>query len=454
MRLTVEHVLTAQGWLSPGYLGLEGGRFTQVSATLPPDWENAEYWRGWVVPGVPNLHSHAFQRVLSGRTEASPPSAEDSFWTWRSLMYQLAEKITPEDLEAVAAQAYLEMLEAGYTSVGEFHYLHHGPLGRYLPEEALSLRILAAAEQAELPVTLLPVLYVRGGFDKPLLAEQGRFGSLDADDFLGLVSRISRHVTGNHRLGMAPHSLRAVPPEVLRAAVAGFRDISPQGPIHIHAAEQPAEVAQCLEHLGARPVAWLLAEGIDARWCLVHATHLDPMEINGLAASGAVAGLCPTTEANLGDGFFSAREYLAAGGCFGIGSDSHASIDPVEELRWLEYGQRLTSGRRNRLGTDSTPSVGENLWTAAARGGAQALAQPTGVIAVGSRADMVRLDPKHPRLVGHGPATILDAWLFGAARDAIAEVWVEGRPVVTEGRHHRREEIGGRWRAALKRLVG
>ncbi|MGH6949008.1 MAG: formimidoylglutamate deiminase, partial [Kiloniellales bacterium] len=370
------HALLADGWAESVLLTVgPGGDIAAVARDVErARSEGAERLRGPVLPGLANLHSHAFQRAMAGLAERAGP-AEDSFWTWRQAMYALASRLTPEGLQAIAAQLYVELLKQGYTAVGEFHYLHHAPDGRPYDDLAtLSRAILAAAAESGIGLTLLPVLYGYGGFGgKPAGEGQRRFLN-DPARFLTLIGTLIATTSGDPqlRIGIAPHSLRAVTPESLRETLRGLESLDASAPVHIHIAEQEAEVEQSLAWCKRRPVEWLLEEiGVDARWCLVHATHMSAEETLALANSGAVAGLCPTTEANLGDGFFPARDYLAAGGRFGIGSDSHISISPREELRWLEYGQRLLHRRRNLLAEGPGGSVGARLYKAALAGGAQ-----------------------------------------------------------------------------------
>ncbi len=408
---------------------------------------------GPVLPGMANLHSHAFQRAMAGMAETAGPE-KDSFWTWREAMYRFALAVRPEDLEAISAQLYAELLCRGYTAVGEFHYLHHRPDGgRYDDRAELSWRILAGAEIAGIALTHLPVLYAHSGFGgRAALPRQSRFLH-DLDGFAAMLDKLGPAFAKrpDRRLGMAPHSLRAVTPEMLKA----MPDLLPEGaPIHIHIAEQTAEVEECIAWSGQRPVQWLLdAMPVNAAWCLVHATHMDADEIRRLAASAAVAGLCPTTEANLGDGLFSAPEYLAAGGAFGIGSDSHVSSDPAEELRLLEYGQRLTTRQRNVLAGGPGGSTGQRLFDAARKGGAQALGQKMGLLAPGYRADFVVLDHDAPSLFGKRGDALLDGWIFGGGDNPVREVYVRGRRMVSEGRHIRADEIARNYRAALKGMA-
>ncbi|MES2337519.1 MAG: formimidoylglutamate deiminase [Pseudomonadota bacterium] len=400
------------------------------------------------LPGLPNLHSHAFQRGMAGLAERAGPS-DDSFWTWREIMYRFVDRLTPDDLQTIAALAQVEMLESGFTRVGEFHYLHHDPSGgAYADRAEMAAAIGAACAETGIGLTLLPVFYAHSGFGGAApTAGQRRFVH-DLDGFAALIEASRRVIAAipDGVLGVAPHSLRAVTPDQL-AALLPMQD----GPIHIHAAEQTREVEDCLAWSGARPVEWLLDHmPIDRRWCLVHATHMTPTETRRLARSGAVAGLCPITEANLGDGIFSALAFLAEGGRFGIGSDSNVRIDATEELRLLEYGQRLRLRGRNVLANGG--STGAALWTGALAGGAQALGAVQS-ITPGASADFVTLDPGHPDLAGRRGDTILDALVFAAGRSAIDGVWRRGRQVVTNGRHVARERIADRYRATLARLL-
>jgi formimidoylglutamate deiminase len=412
---------------------------------------------GPVLPGMPNLHSHAFQRAMAGLAERAGPG-DDSFWTWREVMYGFVRRLTPEQLEAVAAQLYLEMLKAGYTAVGEFHYLHHDPEGRrYADPAEMSRRILAAARRTGIGLTHLPVLYGYGGFGgQPAGDGQRRFIN-HPDGFLELLEALYGATRDDPQLalGIAPHSLRAVTPETLKAALAGLDALDPAAPVHIHVAEQQKEVHDCIDWSGQRPVEWLLVNmDLGPRWCLVHATHMTEQETGRLARSGTVAGLCPTTEANLGDGVFPAADYLAHGGAFGIGSDSHISISPVEELRWLEYGQRLTAKRRNLLSGDSAaPSVGTRLVRTALAGGARALGRPIGQLAPGCRADLVVLDADCPALAGRPEAVLLDALVFAGNDNPVRDVMVGGRWVVREGHHDEEPAILAGYRAALAALT-
>jgi formimidoylglutamate deiminase len=456
-----EKALLPEGWA--GDVRIEIGPEGDITA-VETDAAPGDAWRaaGPVIPGMPNLHSHAFQRAMAGLTEqtgAAEGAGEDSFWTWRKLMYGFVGKLTPAEVEAIAAQLYVEMLKSGYTAVAEFHYLHHDPEGRPYGDLAeMSERVIAAAGSTGIGMTLLPVLYGAGGFGgKPAAAGQRRFLN-DPERFLALIGLLrQRHGKSPQiRIGIAPHSLRAVTPEMLSAAVAGLRGMDATAPIHIHIAEQTKEVEDCLAWSGQRPVEWLLAHQlVDAHWCLVHATHMTEAETKNLAASGAVAGLCPTTEANLGDGFFPAEAFFGAQGCFGIGSDSHISVSPVEELRWLEYGQRLVTRRRNvlRPGKGSEAHSGASLWRAALAGGARAAGRPLGAIAPGLRADLVVLDGEAPGLFGRRDDAMLDAMVFAGNQNPVRHVFVAGRQVVEEGHHIAEHAVLARFRRAMSSLL-
>lgn len=407
----------------------------------------------WVLPGMPNLHSHAFQRAMAGLAERRGPG-NDSFWTWREAMYRFAAALDPESLQAIAAQLYVEMLKAGYTQVCEFHYVHHQPDGTpYAQREAMSLALIEAAKETGIALTLLPVLYMTGGFDGRALNErQRRFGHAEVSDYVRLLESLRAHESADLRVGIALHSLRAVPEVAMRTLLA--TGAAQSGPIHIHIAEQLGEVQDCLAVRGARPVEWLLDHAeVDARWCLVHATHLTGHETSRLARSGAIAGLCPTTEANLGDGLFPLADYLDAGGTLGIGSDSHISVSPVEELRWLEYGQRLTTRHRNIAARGAGESVGETLWAAALRGGTQAAGLPIGALEAGQRADLLVLDDDAPLLAARDAGSAMDSFLFAGNAPLVRHVMCGGRWVVRDFLHHDEARIAARYRRTVERLA-
>ncbi|MDE1884462.1 MAG: formimidoylglutamate deiminase [Xanthomonadaceae bacterium] len=444
-----ERAWLPEGWCADTRLRIAEGNFAE--AGFGSTQADAEHLGRFVLPGMPNLHSHAFQRAMAGLAERQT-NPDDSFWTWRETMYAFAGRIGPDELRAIAAQLYVEMLKAGYTHVCEFHYLHHRPDGKpYADPAAMSLALIEAARETGIGLTLLPVLYRTGGFDgRPLSERQRRFG-FDVDGYLRLVEKLRQMENSRLRVGIALHSLRAVQAEAIRAVLE-----SPlaAGPLHVHVAEQTVEVEECVTMRGARPVEWLLDNApVDARWCLVHATHMTPEETRRLAESSAVAGLCPTTEANLGDGLFPLQAYRDAGGVFGIGSDSHISVSPIEELRWLEYGQRLISRRRNIAVSESSASVGENLWGDALFGGAQASGTGIGAIEQGARADLIVLDEASPLLAGRDAVNVLDTFLFAGNANLVRHVMVAGEWVVCDGRHRDEENIASRYREAVARIA-
>jgi len=396
------------------------------------------------IAGMPNLHSHAFQRAMAGLTERqSNPS--DSFWTWRELMYRFASRITPEQLHAIAAQLYVEMLEAGYTSVCEFHYLHHQPNG--LPYEnaaAMSQAIIQAAQDTGIRLTLLPVLYMTGGFDGRALNDQQKRFSHSVENFLGLIAKLQTQENDKLKIGIALHSLRAVPEMAIREVLAG---VSGKFPVHIHISEQMAEVNDCIATRNARPVQWLMDNvEVNQDWTLVHATHLDDAELALMAKSKATVAICSTTEANLGDGFFRLRDFIGKDGAFGIGSDSNTSISPVEELRWLEYGQRLLHRQRNIAVTADQTSVGEFLWRKAVRDGRVSTQQDCSE-------DYLILDKNAVAFAGVNDTTLFDRLIFCGNRALISDVYVAGKQVVADGRHADRESIATNYAKALNELL-
>lgn len=442
------HALLPSGWASDVRVSAEGGIIRAIQTRTDAEPGDA---RGAIgLPGLGNLHSHGFQRAMAGLT-GHRGRGQDSFWTWRDLMFRFVQRLSPDDIEAITAMAYVEMVEAGYTRVGEFHYLHHDRDGRAYADPAENAhRIAAAARFAGLGLTLLPVFYAQGGFGGvPAGAGQRRF--LSTVDSYAMLIEASRQVlaeTDGAIVGMAPHSLRAVTPD----ALASILPLAGHGPIHIHIAEQVREVDDCLAWSGARPVEWLLDHApVDERWCLVHATHLVQDEMAGLVRSGAVAGLCPVTEADLGDGLFPVSDYRRKTGAWGVGTDSNVSIDLAGELRLLEYSQRLAHQSRNVL-TDEGGSVGRSLFEEVLAGGGQALGARTG-LAVGSPADWIILDADHPSMMGRKDDALLDSFIFAAGRDAIAEVWCRGERLVADGRHVRRDEAVLRYRSVLSRLM-
>ena len=450
--------IASHAWLPDGWHAqvlLEWDRQGRLSKVQPnADATGHERIDGIVIPGMPNLHSHAFQRAMAGLTEYRANPA-DSFWSWRQLMYRCAQKLTPDALQAIALQLYIEMLKAGYTSVCEFHYLHHDRDGKpYADPGEHAKCLIAAAQEAGIGLTLLPVLYQYSGFGaRPALPQQQRFVSSPE-----WILKLLQTLRGSHpphaglAYGAAPHSLRAVSPDSLRELLAG---LDARAPLHIHIAEQQQEVDDCLATLGARPVQWLLAhQAVDARWCLVHATHMTPQETLAAARSGAVAGICPTTEANLGDGLFDAAPYLEAGGRWGIGSDSHASVCLREELRLFEYGQRLLHQRRNVLADAAGGSVGAHLLRSALAGGAQATGRNVAGLAVGQQADLLVLDAGHVNLCDRQGDAWLDSLVFANhGRSPIRDIMTAGRWVVRAGRHAQEVSAAVAYRAALSSLI-
>lgn len=445
-----ERALLTDGWADHVRVTVVGGIITKLTRdTAPVDGDTRV---SALLPALSNLHSHSFQRAMAGMTEHRV-AGRDSFWTWRDLMYRFLDRLTPDQMEAIAALVFMEMQEAGYAAVGEFHYVHHHPGGApYTDIAELSNRIFSAATTTGIGLTHLPVLYTFGGAkEQPLAAGQLRFGN-SVDRFSELLQAVranARAMPADTRVGIAPHSLRATNP----ADLARVLTIADGKPIHIHVAEQPREVSDISSWLGARPVEWLLDNAaVNADWCLIHATHMTAEETERLAKTGAVAGLCPITEANLGDGPFNGPGWLAAGGRFGIGSDSNVRISLTEELRTLEYSQRLRDIARNVM-VPKEGSVGEFLYTNAALGGARALGRNAGRIAEGHLADLTAIDLTHPTLCALGAHQILDGLAFAAPDTIVTDLWSAGRHQVRAGRHILRDQITKVWRRAVKDLV-
>ena len=451
-RFWLEHAWLPEGW-APA-IGLDiAPDGTILRVMRDAGTEGRETVSGCVLPGLPNLHSHGFQRAMAALTQRKRATEED-FWSWRGIMYRTALALSPEDVAAVTAMAYAEMLEAGFTTVGEFHYLHHDVTGSpYADPAELAARIAEAASVSGIGLTLLPVLYSSAGIGRPALPEQRRFVT-DRDAYLRLhdASRaMLAKVLPGAVIGAAPHSLRAARPEDVAAIAA----LIPDGPLHIHAAEQTAEIVEVEAALGCRPVDWLLDEaGIDPRWCLIHATHMTRAETLRLAASGAVAGLCPFTESDLGDGIFDGAAFVSSGGLYGVGSDSNVAIDAFGELRHLEWSQCLRERQRLVLadpGRDSG-STGAALYRAALAGGAQALGQRIGAIAEGFRADLVSLRREDTDLAALPPESWLDHAIF-TGRNLIDRVYAAGTCVVRDGRHKSRDAIRMRFAETLRRIA-
>jgi formiminoglutamate deiminase len=447
--LWFQSALLSDGWAQDVRIGFDGPAIGRIEKGVKPAAADARH--GIAIPGLANLHSHAFQRGMAGLAEVRGP-ANDSFWTWRDVMYRFIDRLTPDDVQAVAELAYMEMLETGFTRVGEFHYVHHDVDGQpYANVAELGARIAAASSETGIALTLLPVFYAHSNFGgKPPVPGQRRFLN-DPSRFAKLMEASRKAIAplDNANIGIAPHSLRATTPEELKAIV----PFAQGGPIHIHIAEQMKEVDDCIAWSGARPVTWLFDNAdVDLNWCLVHATHMTKAETDRLARSKAVAGLCPITEANLGDGIFPMPDYLAAGGRFGIGSDSNVRIDAAEELRTLEYAQRLALRGRNVLVAQAGQSTGRALYDGALKGGYQALGVPVFGLQEGAPADLVSLDAESPSLAGKTADTILDSWIFAGA-GTVDCVWRGGVRLVAGGRHEKREQIARRYKEVLARIV-
>ena len=441
--------LTPDGWRDDVTVAVDAaGMIAAVTAGR----REGHHIKGIALPAVPNVHSHAHQRFMLGLAERAGPGA-DSFWTWREVMYGFALRLSPDDLQAVAAQLYVEMLKSGFSVVGEFQYLHHQPDGSPYDNPAeMSLRCMAAADEAGIAITMLPTLYAHGGFGgQDPVAGQRRFIN-GSGRFLAIYQRLLAEAKGHElrRVGISPHSLRAVTPGLLREVIDGIEAASP---IHVHVAEQTKEVDDCIAYCGQRPVELLMDQfDLSPRWTAIHATHMTADETSKLARSGAIAGLCPTTAANLGDGIFPAVDFMRAQGAIAIGSDSHISVSPAEDLRMLEYSQRLKDQTRNALASGPGQSTGRTLFEAACRGGAQSMTQPVGAIAAGNRCDIIVLDENHASLIGRGQDAALDTWIFSGGNACVKDVLVAGCHVVKDRHHVNEDAIARNFRAAIGRL--
>ena len=447
--LWANQALTTKGWENSVLIEIgKDGRITKVQADSPATGNRV----GTLLPAISNLHSHAFQRSMAGLTEKRGPDPRDTFWTWRQLMFRFLDQLTPDHVQDIAAFVQMEMLEAGYANNTEFHYLHHQPGGvPYDNIAEMAERIAAAANITGIGLTLLPVHSQFGGCDKrPLGAGQIRFGN-DPERFAKLYEeseRALKSLPSDTRMGVAPHSLRAVGREDLIATTR----LSKDGPVHMHLAEQVAEVEEVAASWGKRPVEWLLEHAdVDENWCLIHCTQMQEHETLGLARTGAVAGLCPITESSLGDGIFDGVRYLNAGGNIGVGSDSNIRISLSEELRTLEYSQRLRDKSRAALATPEK-STARRLFDAVAKGGAQAAGRNAGRIEVGALADLMALDGAAVDLIGRTGDTILDTYVFAGDDRMVRDVWSAGRHVGTEGRHIAHDTITGRYRKVMEQL--
>ncbi len=438
-----DKALLTDGWRDGVRLVVDGGQIAAIETGAKASTDDQVV--DCVIPGLCNAHSHAFQRALAGRTEQRSPAGQDNFWTWRERMYELAGKIDAGALTAIARQAYCEMVASGFTAVAEFHYLHRDPHDRDA-EDAMFEALVEAARDSGIRLTYVPVLYERAGFDgaAPTAAQQNF--AMELDEFLAHQERACSQAGSGLNIGIGAHSLRAVSAESLQeiARVAADRDL----PMHIHVAEQQREVDECEAAYDARPVRWLLENfDVDSRWCLVHATHMDDGEVRDLAASGAVVALCPSTEANLGDGLFPLHEYLKGGGSIAIGSDSHVSINPFEELRWLEYGQRLATQTRNVTSLKQS-HVGSELFSRALEGGALASGQAVIGLQAGAPADIVVLGGDDPMLAGHDDTSRLDALVFSGYPLPVERVMVNGDWYVLDAMHVERNRA--RWEYAAR----
>ena len=452
--LFASDALLPSGWARDVLVEWDGaGIISSVVANAAPG--TAARAAGPLLPGIANVHSHAFQRAMAGLAEFRGHPTDD-FWTWREEMYRLVQILTPEDVEAIARHLYIEMLLHGYTTVAEFHYMHNDRDGRpYADKAEMANRIVGAAGDAGIALTLLPVLYAHGGFGHKLLSPaQKRFGGDP-----GFILEVLREVAAFHlpnpllRLGVAPHSVRAVDALLLTELVDAAVRFDATMPIHMHVSEQVGEVAECIETHGTTPLAWVRdLVDIGERWCFIHATHLTQLEMRSLAATGACVGLCPMTEANLGDGIFEFQAWFEARRPWSIGGDSHVAVSPFEELRALEYSQRLRHRVRNVIADEDSPDVAANLWRGAAEGGAQSTGQPAGMIAVGRRADLVVLDGADVDFEGLAAPAILGVSVFSGNSNRVRDVFVGGAPVVENRRHARHDSAAASFRSTLKRL--
>lgn len=434
-----DQALTQAGWQRDVEIVIgDDGRISRVGERQL----HADVRLDLALPAPVNLHSHAFQRAMSGLTEQRGPDPSDSFWTWRHLMYRFLDQLTPDHVEAISALVFMEMLEAGYGAVAEFHYLHHGSDGvPYTDLAELSARIIASAQATGIGLTHLPVLYQQGGCDgRALEGGQRRFGN-DIERFAKLhqaAQALLSDAPEDYVLGVAPHSLRAVSHEGLNA----MTELAGEGAIHMHLAEQVGEVEEILAHYQARPTQWLLANhDVDAHWCLIHCTRMNAQETEALAQTGAVVGLCPITESSLGDGIFNGTNYLAAGGRFGVGSDSNIHIALFEELATLDYSQRLRDRSRAAMALPDR-SIGRVLFGGVAAGGAQAAGRASGSLAVGNFADIMGVETDNEWLCNRTGDTALDSLIVsGRGRDCISDVWSAGRHMVRDKRHVHRDAI-------------
>lgn len=445
-----DQMLTPSGWRRHAHVAIGADGVIEMLGSGCPD---GAVHTDILLPAPGNAHAHSFQRAMAGLTEnRGPGGRSDDFWGWRETMYRFLDRLTPEDIGIIAAQVQMETLEAGYAAIGEFHYLHHQADGStYANPLETTNRLLESAEETGVGYTHLPVLYMQGGLDgRPLEAGQRRFGLTPErfSEFFDSIRAQMNRRPADFRLGAAAHSVRAVSPEGL----ALIAECANDAPLHIHIAEQTAEVDEAVFILGARPVEWLLDHAdVDESWCLIHATHMSAHEIRSLAATRSVVAVCPITEANLGDGVFSAGDFVSAGGRIAIGSDSNIRVALAEEVRLLEYSQRLSKRKRTVL-SDDTHSCGRYIYERVVSGGAQALGRNAGRIETGAIADLVALNGDSLALAGLTGDRVLDAWLFAGDDSLVSDVWAAGRHVVKKGKHVRRDEIAERYAKVVRRL--
>ncbi len=457
-QIYAKHILLKDGWSENVLMEIDANgiiRTLEINAKLPREF-TGEFIQHSVIPGMVNNHSHAFQWAMAGLAEQSG-TGNDSFWSWRKIMYDFVGKITPDDLEAIASALYMQMLKAGYTSVGEFHYLHHDVNGQHYTNQAeMSQRIFEAASYSGINVTLLPVFYRYSGFgEQPPNVGQQRFIN-SQEQYADLLNSISNLAdTYGQNFGIAPHSLRAVNRDDISFAIKHLDSINNKAPIHIHIAEQLKEVDDCLRVYGKRPVEWLADNfELNNRWCLVHATHMNLEEVVTVASSNAVVSVCTSTEGNLGDGFFLMQNYKKNNGAWGVGSDSHISVDAAEELRWLEYQNRLMSHSRTVLTDGDYSSNGHWLWAKAAQGGAQSLNNSAGAIEVGAKADFIELDNEDISLLGKKDNDLIDSLIFNQQSSLkFNSVWVSGNRVIDGGHHVHEKAIKDNYKNVLKKLL-
>ena len=448
-----KQALTDQGWQENVSVAISGtGQFEKLTRDDNPN--NYPVISQPVVPGVPNLQSHSFQYAMAGLSEVRR-NPIDSFWSRREMMYYFAHNVSPEDLQAITAKLYIELLKGGYTEIVEFHYLHNDMDGAcYAHLEELSVAILSAAAQTDLSLTHLPVFYEHANFGGVAPQDAQRRFVNSRDKYALLIERLKGQM-GGHNLGIAPHSLRAVTEEEINWLLELRDDILPGCPVHIHVAEQTKEVDDSIAHSRKRSVVALMDQApVDKAWCLIHSTHLDDSEVATIADSGATVGLCPLTESNLGNGIFRAVDFLAANGHFGIGSDSNICAQALQELRTLEYSQRLRHRQRNVLCSEQIPNVGSYLWQKAAHGDARASGRAIGRIAEGCRADFVELGhDAYGIMAAVSAEAVLDFHMFSDQQADIAGVYVAGRQIINEGQHPQQAEIDASYVSAMQRLA-